>query len=177
VRDVLKAFDAEVVRFFVVRSHYRSPLNYSEAILEDARQGLTRLYTALKGFSGTGSIDWNESHARRFKAAMDDDFNTAEAVAELHLLANEILRGKAEAASQLKGLAGVLGLLQRNPQSFLQAGTGSGPADAEIQQKIDARLAARSSRNFAEADRIRKELESCGIILEDGPKGTTWRRA
>jgi len=177
VRDVLKVFDAEVVRFFVVRSHYRSPLNYSDAILEDARQGLTRLYTALKGFSGAANVDWNEPHARRFKAAMDDDFNTAEAIAELHLLANEVLRGKEEAAPQLKGLGGVLGLLQRDPQSFLQAGTGGGPADAEIQQRIEARLAARKSRNFAEADRIRKELESSGIILEDGPQGTTWRRA
>jgi cysteinyl-tRNA synthetase len=177
VRDVLKAFNAEVVRFFVVRAHYRSPLNYSDAILEDARQGLTRLYTALKGFSGAGNIDWNEPHARRFKAAMDDDFNTAEAIAELHLLANEVLRGKEEAASQLKGLGGVLGLLQRDPQSFLQAGTGGGPADAEIRQRIEARLAARKSRNFAEADRIRKDLESSGIVLEDGPQGTTWRRA
>ena len=177
VRDILKVFDAEVVRFFVLRAHYRSPLNYSDAILEDARQGLTRLYTALKGFSGAGNVDWSEPHARRFTTAMDDDFNTAEAVAELHHLANEVLKGKEEAASQLKGLGGVLGLLQRDPQSFLQAGTGSGPADAEIQQKIDARIAARKSRNFAEADRIRKELESSGIVLEDGPQGTTWRRA
>jgi cysteinyl-tRNA synthetase len=177
VRDVLKTFDAEVVRFFVVRAHYRSPLNYSDAILEDARQGLTRLYTALKGFRGAGNIDWNEPHARRFRAAMDDDFNSAEAVAELHLLANESLKGREEAASQLKGLGAVLGLLQRDPQSFLQAGTGGGPADAEIRQKIDARLAARKSRNYAEADRIRKDLESSGIVLEDGPQGTTWRRA
>jgi cysteinyl-tRNA synthetase len=177
VRDVLRVFDAEVVRFFVVRSHYRSPLNYSDAILVDAKQGLTRLYTALKGFTGAGSIDWNEPHARRFKAAMDDDFNTSEAVAELHSLANEALQGRESAASQLKGLGAVLGLLQRDPQSFLQAGTGSGPADADIQQMIDARLAARKRRNFAEADRIRAELESSGIVLEDGPQGTTWRRA
>ena len=177
IRDILKAYDPEVVRFFLVRAHYRSPLNYSDAILEDARQGLTRLYTALKGFSGAGNVDWSEPHARRFKTAMDDDFNTAEAVAELHHLANEVLKGKEEAASQLRGLGGVLGLLQRDPQSFLQAGTGSGPADAEIQQKIDARLAARKSRNYAEADRIRKELESSGIVLEDGAQGTTWRRA
>jgi cysteinyl-tRNA synthetase len=177
VREILKLFDPEVVRFFIVRAHYRSPLNHSDAQLEDAKQGLTRLYTALKGFAGPGTVDWNEPHARRFKAAMDDDFNTPEAVAQLHLLANAVFHGNKEAASQLKGLAGTLGLLQRDAQEFLRAGPGSGPSDMEIQERIEARLAARKNRNYAEADRIRKALESSGVILEDGPQGTTWRRA
>ncbi len=176
VRDILKVFDPEVVRFFIVRAQYRSPLNHSDAHLEDAKQGLTRLYTALKGFSGTATVDWNEPHARRFKAAMDDDFNTPEAVAELHLLANDVFHGNEKAASQLKGLGGVLGLLQRDSQAFLQARSGSGPSDREIQARIEARLAARKDKNFAEADRIRRALETSGVILEDGPQGTTWRR-
>ena len=177
IRDILKIFDPEVVRFFIVRSHYRSPLNYSDAHMTDAKASLTRLYVALKEYSGASAVDWSEPHAQRFKAAMDDDFNSAEAVAELFNLANEIGRGRRELGAQLKGLGGVLGLLQRDPQSFLQAGTGSGPSDSEIQEKIEARLAARKDKNYAEADRIRKQLESSGVVLEDGPQGTTWRRA
>ena len=176
IRDVLKRYDPEVVRFFLVRAHYRSPINYSNAHLDDAKAGLARLYTALKGFSGPAQVDWQESHAQRFKAAMDDDFNTAEAVAELHLLANLAFGGDAKAAAQLKALGAVLGLLQRDAQVFLQGGA-SGTADEKIQEKIDARLAARKAKNYAEADRIRKELEVSGVILEDGPKGTTWRKA
>ena len=176
IRDILKVFDPEVVRFFIVRSHYRSPLNYSDAHLEDAKAALTRLYTALKGVSGSVAVDWEEPHAKRFKEAMDDDFNTSEAVAELQKLAALAFTGDKKAALQLKALGGVLGLLQRDPQAFLQGGTGKGPADAEIQRQIDARLAARKAKNYAEADRIRKELESAGVILEDGPKGTTWRK-
>ena len=178
IRDILKGFDAEVVRFFLVRAHYRSPLGYSEVHLNDAKAALTRLYTALRNVSaGKAGPDWNEPHAMRFKAAMDDDFNTAEAVAELFNLANEIGRGKAALATQLKALGGVLGILQREPQAFLQAGPGAAPADKDIQVKIEARLAARKAKNYAEADWIRKELEAVGVILEDGPKGTTWRRA
>lgn len=175
IREVLKHFDAEVVRFFLVRAHYRSPINYSDKQLEDARAAMTRLYTALKGNSGPVEVDWSEPHAQRFKAAMDDDFNTPEAVAELHLLANEAFQGNGKAASQLRALGGTLGLLQRNPQAFLQG--GAGPVDEEIQRKIDARLAARKAKNYAEADRIRQSLEKEGVILEDGPQGTTWRRA
>ncbi len=175
IRDILKVFDAEVVRFFIVRAHYRSQLNYSDAHLEDAKAALTRLYTALKSVSGPATVDWNEPHAKRFKEAMDDDFNTAEAVAELQKLANLANTGDAKAGPQLKALGAVLGLLQRDPQAFLQG--GSGPADQDIQSKIDARLAARKAKNYAEADRIRKELEASGVILEDGAAGTTWRRA
>jgi cysteinyl-tRNA synthetase len=175
IREILKQFDAEVVRFFIVRAHYRSPLNYSDAHLEDAKASLARLYTALKGFSGQAEADWNEPHARRFKAAMDDDFNTSEAVAELHQLANLAFGGDAKAAGQLKALAAVLGLLQRDPRQFLQAGQGL--PEEKIQEMISQRLAAREAKNYAEADRIRKELEAAGVILEDGAAGTTWRRA
>jgi cysteinyl-tRNA synthetase len=178
IRDILKVFDPEVVRFFILRAQYRSPLNYSDAHLEDAKAALTRLYTALKGASlSEEQPDWSEPHAQRFKAAMDDDFNTAEAVAELQALANLAFTGDAKAAVQLRALGGVLGLLQRDAAAFLQGGTGKGPSEADIQQRIEARLAARKARNYAEADRIREALEQDGVILEDGPNGTTWRRA
>jgi cysteinyl-tRNA synthetase len=178
IREVLKAFDPEVVRFFLVRAHYRSELSYSDAQLNDAKAALARLYTALRNApSEEYAIDWSDPYAGKFRNAMDDDFNTPEAVAVLFDLASEIGRGNKSLAPKLRALGGTLGLLQRDPQSFLQAGTGSGPADKEIQEMIEARLAARKGRNFAEADRIRKELETSGVILEDGPQGTTWRRA
>ncbi len=188
IREVLKKYDAEVVRFFILRAHYRSPLNYSDAHLDDAKGALTRLYTALRSLpspsiplplAGEGGVDWNEPYAQRFKAAMDDDFNTPEAVAVLFDLANEANRTQsAEAAAQLKALAGMLGLLQRDPQAFLQGGAGEGGLDdAAIGAQIEARIAAKKARNFAEADRIRKELLDAGIVLEDSSAGTTWRRA
>jgi cysteinyl-tRNA synthetase len=177
VRDILKLYDPEVVRFFIARVHYRSSLNYSDVHLDDAKTALRRLYTALKGVSGSAAVDWNEPHAVRFKDAMDDDFNTPEAVAELQQLANLANTGDEKAALQLKALGGILGLLQRDPQEFLQSRSSSGPSDGEIQQMIEARLAARRDKNYAEADRIRKALEASGVILEDGAQGTTWRRA
>jgi cysteinyl-tRNA synthetase len=122
-------------------------------------------------------VDWQEAHAQRFRAAMDDDFNTPEAIAELHGLANEAFRGNAAAAGQLRALGAVLGLLQRDAEAFLHAAPGGSLSDAEIRERIDARLAARKTKNYPEADRIRKELEAAGVILEDGPQGTTWRRA
>ena len=178
IRDILKRYDAEVVRFFILRAHYRSPLNYSDAHLDDAKQALARLYTALKANPAAAArVDWAEPHARRFRDAMDDDFGTPEAFAALFELANEINRGGAELAWQLRGLGGVLGLLQRHPALFLQTGPVAGLSNADIADRIAARNAARKAKDFAAADRIRRELEVAGVILEDGPQGTTWRRA
>jgi cysteinyl-tRNA synthetase len=182
IRDVLKKFDAEVIRFFILRAHYRSPLNYSDVHLDDARTALTRLYTALADIEiAQAEIDWNEAWAVRFAAAMDDDFNTPLALAVLFELATELNKSKSAAlAGQLKGLAGVLGLLERAPQQFLQAaiGTGEQLSEVEIVQAIIRRIAAKKARDFAASDSIRAELLAAGIILEDKPDGSTnWRRA
>ncbi len=196
VREILARYDAEVVRFFILRAHYRSPLNYSDQHLDDARQGLTRLYTALKSHdAAAGEVNWSGTHAARFREVMNDDFNTSEAVAILFELANEVNRSNSrETAGLLKSLAALLGLLQRDPSAFLQGqpiaaasgaaslvsltATGAaGPSPEEIQRLIDLRNTARKAKNFAESDRIRKELLDAGIVLEDGPKGTAWRRS
>jgi cysteinyl-tRNA synthetase len=183
IRDVLKKYDAEVVRFFILRAHYRSPLNYSDAHLEDAKGALTRLYTALSDVdlgAGPAEVNWDEAHAVRFREAMDDDFNTPLAVAELFDLATEVNKSKSVAgARQLKALAGVIGLLERDPQQFLRAGVGEqGVDEAAIVDAIAQRAAAKKARNFAEADRVRAELLANGIVLEDKPDGSTnWRRA
>ena len=172
VREVLKKYDAEVVRFFILRAHYRSPLNYSDVHLEDAKASLTRLYTALKDVAQSGPVDWNQPHARRFKEAMDDDFGTPEAVSELHQLANEVFQGKKEAAKQLRSLGAVLGILQRDAARFLQGGE----ADAWVTERIAAREAARQRKDFKAADDLRRELDARGIVLEDKGGRTTWRR-
>ena len=174
IREVLKVYDAETVRFFVVRSHYRSPLNYSDVHLDDARAALKRLYTALSLVAPASvELDWAQPHAARFKAAMDEDFGTPEAVAVLFELAAEVNRNRsAQAAGVLKALGSVLGLLQGDPQAFLQAGSALGAA--QIAARIDARAAAKAAKNWAEADRIRQELLAQGIALKDGPGGTTW---
>ncbi len=190
IRDVLKSFDAEVIRFFMLRSHYRSPLNYSDMHLEEAKVALTRLYMTLKDVVpgtevapgtevGAGAVDWQESYALRFAEAMDDDFNTPLALTVLTGLANEVNRDKSSVlATQLKALAGVLGLLQRPPTEFLQAAPlADGLAQADIEAKIAARSAAKLAKQFALADQIRTELLSAGIVLEDKPQGVTeWRR-
>lgn len=183
IRDVLKKYDAEVVRFFILRAHYRSPLNYSDAHIDDAKGALTRLYTALADIdvgAGKPAVNWDEEHALRFREAMDDDFNTPLAVAELFDLASEVNRTKSvETARQLKALAGVLGLLERSAKEFLQAGgkDEGGMDEAAIEDAIARRAQAKKERNFAEADKIRAELLAAGIILEDKPDGTSWRRA
>lgn len=179
IRDVLGDYDAEVVRFFLLRAHYRSPLTYSDAHLNDAKGALTRLYTALKQVEPPEWVpDWTSNTARRFKAAMDDDFNTVEALAVLFELAGDVNRtGSTELAGELKGLAAVLGLLQRAPHTFLQGSIHNENDGVDIDALISARNAARAAKDWAESDRIRNKLGARGIVLEDGPHGTTWRRA
>ncbi|MES2546981.1 MAG: cysteine--tRNA ligase [Pseudomonadota bacterium] len=196
IREVLKKYDAEVVRFFILRAHYRSPLNYSDQHLDDAKLALTRLYTALRGYEIAESpIDWQHPQAARFKVSLDDDFNTPEAMAVLFDLASELNKSKQPATADLLfNLAGVLGLLQQDANAFLQGGvigsvnsvnnddtaTASGEVgytEANINQLISNRIDAKKAKNFADADRIRKQLADAGIILEDTPQGTTWRRA
>ena len=174
IRDVLKEYDAETVRFFVVRSHYRSPLNYSNVHLDDARSALKRLYTALSLVQAADvQIDWGNAYAARFQAAMNEDFGTPDAVAVLFELAAEVNRSKsAELAGLLKALGGVLGLLQADPATFLQAGASVDAA--YIEEQIALRAAAKAAKNYAESDRIRAALLAQGVELKDSAQGTTW---
>ncbi len=174
IRDILKRFDAQTLRFFIVRSHYRSALNYSDAHLEDARQSLKRLYTALSLIpSSRVTVEWTHPFAQRFRAAMDDDFGTPEAIAVLFDVASELNRSHSpELAGLLKALGGCLGLLQDDPQAFLQAGVVLD--ESAIVRMIAQRAAAKAGKNFQEADRIRQELRSLSIVLKDSATGTTW---
>ena len=194
IREILKKYKPEVVRFFILRAHYRSPLNYSDQHLDDAKQALNRLYLALKNVPAVSSIiDWNEAYAARFKAAMDDDFNTPEAIAVLFDMVNEMNRTKSpELAGQLKTMANIIGLLEADPTVFLQqtlepalfvnantfypATVTVRLSDSQIDELIALRSKAKKAKNFAEADRIRKQLLDEGIVPEDSPQGTTWRR-
>ncbi|MBS1196820.1 MAG: cysteine--tRNA ligase [Proteobacteria bacterium] len=180
IREVLKVFDPEVVRFFILRAHYRSPLNYSDAHLLDARRSLDTLYFTLRDVPPLQcQIDWEDPHARRFRAALDDDFDSPGAIAVLFELAAEANRSRnAFLSGLLKALAGLVGLLEREPQAYLQGATAAGGmAEDEIESLIAERLAAKKARNFAESDRIRDALKAAGILLEDGAQGTSWRRA
>ena len=174
IRDVLKQYDAETVRFFLVRAHYRGGLNYSDVHLDDARSALRRLYTALELVPPIDTrIDWTEPYAARFKAAMDEDFSTPEAVAVLFDLATEVNKSRSPSlAGLLKALGGCLGLLQGDVAAYLQAGAVLD--DASIQALIAERHAAKLAKNFAEADRIRKSLLDQGVELKDSSQGTTW---
>jgi cysteinyl-tRNA synthetase len=178
IREVLAKYDAEVVRFFILRAHYRSPLNYSDSHLDDARHALTRLYSALREVApDTQPLDWQEDHAQRFQAAMNDDFNTPMAVAVLFELANEINKTHSQMlARQLKKLSDLLGLIQRSSHDFFQAAP-AGLDEAMIEARIAERVAAKKSKNFALADQIRNQLQEQGVMLEDTPTGTVWRRA
>ncbi len=186
IRDALKETNAaygdgcgnEVLRFFLLRSQYRSPITFSSTLIEEAHKGLVRLYTALKGREGDGrELDWSEPFAARFKAAMDDDFNTALAVSVLFELATEVNRtGDPALVRQLLGLGAVLNILHADPAEFLQGGVAQGDEAGRIEALIAERAAAKKAKNFARADEIRKGLLAEGIELQDGPAGTTWRR-
>ncbi|HET9976234.1 MAG TPA: cysteine--tRNA ligase, partial [Burkholderiaceae bacterium] len=175
IRDVLQRFDGETLRFFMLRTHYRSPFNFSDANLEDARQALRRLYTALDGLTPAEvRLDWSQPQAAAFRAAMDEDFNTPLALAVLFDLAGELNRTRAPAtAALLRSLGGVLGVLQQPPRAYLQGGIDA----SAIEAAIAARQAAKAAKDYAEADRIRKQLAGMGIELKDTPQGTTWVKA
>ncbi len=186
VREVLKEYQAEVIRFFILSSHYRSPLNYSIDNLEEAKSALSRLYTALRDSKDSNDAEPLKKTVDEFDLAMDDDFNSPKAISLLHELARELNRSTdksskqaTELAATLKYLAGVLGLLQDEPQAFLQAKTNANDdelGEDAIQKLIDERNEAKTEKNYAKADEIRDQLVTLGISLEDTPQGTIWRR-
>jgi cysteinyl-tRNA synthetase len=177
IRDVLQRYDGETVRYFMLRTHYRSPFNFSDTNLDDARNALRRLYTALDSVAPSSTaLDWEQPQAAAFKAAMNDDFNTPMAVSVLFDLAGEVNRSRSpDAAALLKNLAATLGLLQQAPRAYLQG--GSGLDEARIAERIEARNAAKKARDFALADSIRQELAAQGVVLQDSAQGTTWMKA
>jgi cysteinyl-tRNA synthetase len=181
IRTVLETYDAEVVRFFILRAHYRSALNYSDAHLDDAKRSLDSLYFALRDVPPVAvDVDWSSDFAARFAAALNEDFDSHGAIAVLFELAGEVNRQRSgELAGLLKALAGAIGLLEREPAVYLRGGAAaaSGLDEATIERMIGERTAAKKARNFAEADRLRDELKAAGIALDDSAQGTTWRRA
>lgn len=189
VREVLQRYQPEVVRLFILASHYRGPLNYADENLDHAKASLNRLYTALRGLP-IPDVPIDENWHTRFEQAMDDDFNTPEALGVLFELAREINRLRdenemvaAERASSLWQLGGLLGLLQTDPDEFFKETHTinahlpvAGPSPEWIEALIAERAAARKARNWAEADRVRNVLQEAGVVLEDTPKGTIWQR-
>ncbi len=183
IRDVLQHYDAETVRYFLMSGHYRSQLNYSEENLNQARASLERLYTALRDLDTTVPAQGGEAFIERFNQAMNDDFNTPEAYSVLFDLAREINRLKAVDLTKasalggvLKQLADVIGILNQAPEAFLQGGADSDEDVAEIEALIKLRNDSRAAKDWANADLARDKLNELGIVLEDGPQGTTWRR-
>ena len=184
IREVLARYEPETVRFFLLRTHYRSALNYSDAHIDDARSGLKRLYTALASVAGAGEaagvhalgaadVDWTDPFAARFRAAMDEDFGTPEAIAVLFDLATELNRSKSPAMARLlRALGACLGLLQQDPTAYLQAGAAI--SEADILSLIDQRAAAKAAKDFGRADAIRQQLQAAGIVLKDSAGKTTW---
>jgi cysteinyl-tRNA synthetase len=183
VREILERYRPEEIRYFILTAQYRSPLNYADDQLDAARAALTRLYTALRGLPDAQALEGTD-YERRFAEAMDDDFNTPIALSVLFDLARELNKAREEGGSEqgaalgalLRKLAGHLGLLSDDPERYLKGESADGLSDQEIEALIQARANARKAKNFAEADRIRDELQSKGVILEDGAGGTTWRR-
>jgi cysteinyl-tRNA synthetase len=188
VREVLAKFPAEVIRYFILASHYHSPLDYSDETLRAARSALDGFYIALRGLPQTEKLEGDEFEAR-FHNAMEDDFSTPKAFAELQALVTEINKAKtagelekaARLGAMLRKLSRVLGLFQRDPEEYLRSGgdgaQAAGMNDAAIETLVAKRIQARKDKNWAESDRIRDALKNAGVILEDGPGGTSWRRA
>jgi cysteinyl-tRNA synthetase len=184
LREVLENYRAEEIRYFIVSSHYRSQLNYSEEQLDNARAALQRMYAALQD-TNRAQIPENSEYQQRFEQALSDDFNTANAIAALFDLVREVNRAKSEKsgeqhalASLLRYLGGIIGLLQSDAGEFLksQAGQGVGLSNTAIDELVEQRLQARADKNWADADRLREELSAAGIVIEDGAEGTRWRR-
>ena len=184
VRDVLQHYDAETVRYFLMSGHYRSHLNYGEDNLNQARAALERLYTALRHTDASATAAGGEEFEARFRTAMDDDFNTPEAYSVLFDMAREVNRLKTEdkasadaLAAKLRQIANVLGILQQDPEQFLQSGAQVNDDEvAEIEHWVKARSDARAAKDWAQADVARDKLNELGVIVEDGPQGSSWRR-
>jgi cysteinyl-tRNA synthetase len=183
IREILDKYPPEVVRYFLVSSHYRSQVDYSEENLAEAGRTLERLYHALRGVVPAKNVPEGD-YDRQFHEAMDDDFNTAGAISVLHGVASELNQARrdgnddraAELAAVLVRLGAVLGILQQDPEAFFKAGVEGGLTAEQIEAMIQARADARKAKNFAEADRIRDELQEKGVILDDSRDGTSWRR-